>query len=97
MPAPGLYALFTGAGGAYSENVAPDPGSCPVNTAGAARDPDFFLCSGGRPQGSGKRRAKARQVPPQEYPRIITGADAGERGGWPELVRMSRGRGPFND
>ena len=36
-------------------------------------------------------------IPPQEYPRIITGADAGERGGWPELVAMSRGRGPFND
>jgi hypothetical protein len=40
-----LYALFTGPGGAYAEGAAPDPGSCPVNVAGAARDPDFLHSS----------------------------------------------------
>jgi hypothetical protein len=42
-PGGALYALFTEPGGAYAEGAAPDPGSCPVSIAGAARDPDFCI------------------------------------------------------
>ena len=36
-------------------------------------------------------------VRPQQYPRIITGADAGERGGWPDKSPCHEGEDDFDD
>src|SRR5260370_37718361 len=73
---------FETAGGAYAENAAPDPGNCPREYRGCSAGSGFL---GVR---AGARNAPAKDdegpVTPQQYPRIITGADAGERGGWPE-------------
>src|SRR5580693_8801599 len=37
-----LYALFAGAGGAYAENDAPDPGSCHREYRGCSAGSGFF-------------------------------------------------------
>lgn len=80
-----LYVLFAGAGGAYAESDAPDPGSYPVNTAGAAGS-GFFMRSVWCPQGTRQRTAEAGRP-----------GDAGERGGWPDKSPCHEGEDNFND
>jgi hypothetical protein len=80
-------ALFAGPGGGYAQSAAPDPGSCPVNIAGAARNPEFLRLQDRLP---GTRDPLLTEEPVMNITAwIVPGRPQADQG-WPTACRCWR-------